>query len=164
MAMNPDLEFRPCCRHRLFVLYVQVLSYIGRGFTLNPFPAIIPVWKISASESKEARGPNQRMLKLLLCSVAPLLGNDCEISKYVTASQRNMFPWQQLELQQWGTVFSVRSMSRCYKRDKLGAAVSQSVSELENCWGSVVVSYCCEKLVAETRTVRKHRRKRTSAV
>jgi hypothetical protein len=39
-------------------------------------------------------------------------------------------------------VFSAWSVKRCYKQDK-------SVSELDNCWGSDVVSCCCEKLIAE---------------
>jgi hypothetical protein len=30
-----------------------------------------------------------------------------------------------IEVQQWGAVFSVQSVPRCYKRDKLGAAISQ---------------------------------------
>jgi hypothetical protein len=42
-------------------------------------------------------------------------------------------------------VFSMWFMLRCYKQDKLG------VSELEDCCGSVVVSCCCSKLVAEAR-------------
>jgi hypothetical protein len=44
-----------------------------------------------------------------------------------------------------GTVFSVRFVARCYEQDKLVSGVS----ELDTCWGSVVVSCCCEKLVAE---------------
>jgi hypothetical protein len=44
-----------------------------------------------------------------------------------------------------GTVFSTWSVPRCYKQDKLGVAGS----ELEDCWGSAVGSYCCQKLVAE---------------
>jgi hypothetical protein len=35
----------------------------------------------------------------------------------------------------------------CYKQDKWG--VSELVTELEDCWGSVVVSCCCEKLLSE---------------
>jgi hypothetical protein len=44
-----------------------------------------------------------------------------------------------------GAVFYTQSVPRCYKQDKLGVARSQ----LENRWGSDVVSCCCEKLVAE---------------
>jgi hypothetical protein len=44
-------------------------------------------------------------------------------SRYcVSASQTNIFWWKQLNSKR-ATVFSVRSVSRCYKRDKLGAAV-----------------------------------------
>jgi hypothetical protein len=37
-----------------------------------------------------------------------------------------------------GAVFSLWSVPRCYKQDKL-----------DNRWGSAVVSCCCEKLVAK---------------
>jgi hypothetical protein len=47
------------------------------------------------------------------------------------------------------------SMSRCYKQDKLMR--SGLVGELDNHWGSVVVSYCCEKLVAEAGIVQEPR-------
>jgi hypothetical protein len=40
-------------------------------------------------------------------------------------------------------VFSVRSVPRCYKHDKLVA------EQLEGC-GSAIVSFCSEELVAET--------------
>jgi hypothetical protein len=43
-------------------------------------------------------------------------------------------------------LFSVRSVPRCYKQDKL---VGELVSEIENCCSSVVVSCCCTELVAE---------------
>jgi hypothetical protein len=49
-------------------------------------------------------------------------------------------------------VFSVRPDPRCYKQDKLGVRVNEDlVRELENSWGSVIVSCCCGKLVAEAR-------------
>jgi hypothetical protein len=48
-------------------------------------------------------------------------------------------------------VFSVQSMPRCHKQDKLvrSQLVGELVSELEDCWGSVVVSCRCLKMVAE---------------
>jgi hypothetical protein len=33
--------------------------------------------------------------------------------------------------------------------EMLQAGQVRSCSELDNCWGSVIVSFCCEKLVAE---------------
>jgi hypothetical protein len=53
-----------------------------------------------------------------------------------------------------GTVFSVGSVPRCYKQDSTesqwsGVERRELLSELEDCCGSVVVSCCCEKLVAE---------------
>jgi hypothetical protein len=42
-------------------------------------------------------------------------------------------------------VFSVRSVPRCYNQDKL----VESVGELDNRWGSAVVSGGCEELVVE---------------
>jgi hypothetical protein len=44
-------------------------------------------------------------------------------------------------------VFSVRSVPICYEQDKLGVAGSES----EDSCSTVVVSCCCEKLVAEAR-------------
>jgi hypothetical protein len=55
---------------------------------------------------------------------------------------------------------SVGSVPRCYKREKLEAAVSQSaklsevksiwlVSQMKNRFGSAVESCCCEKLLVE---------------
>jgi hypothetical protein len=55
--------------------------------------------------------------------VMPLLSNNCSVT---------------------GTVFSTRSMLRCYKH-------YNSVSYLRKYCGSVRVSCCCEKLVAEAR-------------
>jgi hypothetical protein len=50
---------------------------------------------------------------------------------WVTALQINMFPWRQLNCNNEGTVFSVWSVPRWYKQDKLGAAViGQSVKLL----------------------------------
>jgi hypothetical protein len=52
----------------------------------------------------------------------PLLSNGFT-SKHV--------PTATVELQQWGTVFSVRSVPRCYKRDRLGEeAMKKEVSNL----------------------------------
>jgi hypothetical protein len=60
-------------------------------------------------------------------------------SRYcVTASQTNMFPRQKIELQQRGTVFSVRSVPR-YKLEKLAAAVSQ-LSWLVREWVSQITA------------------------
>jgi hypothetical protein len=70
----------------------------------------------------------------------------------VMAPQTSMFPWQQLHCKR-GTVFSERSLLRCYKQSQLAVAVSGVsglVSYSDNHWGSVV-SCCCEKLVAEAR-------------
>jgi hypothetical protein len=53
----------------------------------------------------------------------PLLGNNSEISNYTTA-----FITQLPVNSNRGTMFSVRSLSRWYKQDKLGASVSQLVS------------------------------------
>jgi hypothetical protein len=53
--------------------------------------------------------------------------------------QTSMFPRQQLHWNR-GTVFSTRSVPRCYKHNKLGVSVFSGesvggqVSELENCW------------------------------
>jgi hypothetical protein len=55
--------------------------------------------------------------------VIPLLSNNCSVT---------------------GTVFSTQSMLRCYKH-------YNSVSYWRKCCGSVHVSCCCEKLVAEAR-------------
>jgi hypothetical protein len=68
----------------------------------------------------------------------PLLGNDREISKYPTAVTR-----QRPVNTNRGKVFPLRSVPRCYNQYKLEAAV------LNNRWSTVVVSCCCEKLVAE---------------
>jgi hypothetical protein len=50
-------------------------------------------------------------------------------------------------------VSSVRSVPRCYKQDKLVERISESVgelvSEIEGCCSPVVVSCCCQNLVAE---------------
>jgi hypothetical protein len=56
-----------------------------------------------------------------------------------------MLPRQKLHCNR-GTVFSFRSVPRCYKQDKL---VSEMVGELKDCGSSVVVTCCCEKLVTE---------------
>jgi hypothetical protein len=44
-------------------------------------------------------------------------------------------------------VFSAWSVPRCYKQDRLGVELSELVgklvSELEDCWDSAIVSYCC---------------------
>jgi hypothetical protein len=45
-----------------------------------------------------------------------------------------------------------------------GQLVSECVSELEDCWGSVLVSCCCEKLVTEPGTIREPRERGASAV
>jgi hypothetical protein len=50
-------------------------------------------------------------------------------------------------------MFSVWSVPRLHKEGsgvKSELAGEQSVSQLEGCCGSVVVSCCCEKLVTET--------------
>jgi hypothetical protein len=51
-----------------------------------------------------------------------------------------------------GMVISVRSVLRCYKQTVSDASSVESngASWLEDRWGSVLVSCCCEKLVAET--------------
>jgi hypothetical protein len=88
----------------------------------------------------------------ILWHIDPLLGNDRKISNYTTTVTRH----RTLNSNR-GTVFSVRSVPRCYKQDKLVRSqfvcwlVGESASELENRCGSVVVSCCCEKLVAEVR-------------
>jgi hypothetical protein len=56
-------------------------------------------------------------------------------------------------------MFCLLSVPTCYKQEELVEwraecvtwLVNQSVSELEDCCGSVFVSCCCEKLVAEAR-------------
>jgi hypothetical protein len=53
-----------------------------------------------------------------------------------------------------GKVLSVRSVPRYYKRNKRELQLmkrSELVSELDNRWGSVLVSCYCEKLVDEAR-------------
>jgi hypothetical protein len=50
-----------------------------------------------------------------------------------------------------GMVLSVSYVLRCYKQGKLGAGVSQLMSELKNWWDTVMMSCSCEKLVAEAR-------------
>jgi hypothetical protein len=61
----------------------------------------------------------------------PLLGKDRKISKYTRAVgngfAKKHVPKETTELQQ-RVVFSVWSVPRCYKRDKLGAA-DESVGE-----------------------------------
>jgi hypothetical protein len=51
----------------------------------------------------------------ILWHVDALLGNDRKISNYITAVTR-----QRPVNNNRGTVFSLRSMPRCYKQDKLG--------------------------------------------
>jgi hypothetical protein len=48
-------------------------------------------------------------------------------------------------------VFSMRSVPRFYKQDKLvrSQSVGELVNEVHNRWGSILVSCCCEKLVAK---------------
>jgi hypothetical protein len=70
--------------------------------------------------------------------VDSLLGNDHEISSYTTVVTGRPINCDK------GIVSSVWSMWRCYKQDKLVVA-----SQSDNCWGSVGVSCCCEKSVAE---------------
>jgi hypothetical protein len=59
-------------------------------------------------------------------------------------------------------VFSVLSVPKCYKQEKLGAA--ESCWSVDKRWGSVVVTCCTEKLVAEAGAVPEPRGRRTSAV
>jgi hypothetical protein len=73
-----------------------------------------------------------------LWHVDPLLGNDREISKYTAAVTRKR-PVNSNR----GMVFSVRSLPRCYKQDKLGVEFTELVGDLENCFCSVVVGCCC---------------------
>jgi hypothetical protein len=62
----------------------------------------------------------------ILWHVDQLLGNDREISKYTVAVTR-----------QWpvnskrGKAFSVRSVPRCYKQDKLGVQVSSIIAGVQ---------------------------------
>jgi hypothetical protein len=72
--------------------------------------------------------------------VDSLLVSDHEISSHTTVVTRRPLNCNR------GIVFSVWSMLRCYKQDKLGVA-----SQSDNCWGSVGVSCCCEKSVGEAR-------------
>jgi hypothetical protein len=84
----------------------------------------------------------------------PLLGKDRERKNWTTAVTR-----QRLVNCNWEAVYSVRSVQGFYKQGSqsswvswlVSGWVSRSVSSSENCWGSVVVSCCCEKLVAEAR-------------
>jgi hypothetical protein len=90
-----------------------------------------------------------------LWHVEPLLGNDHEISKYVTGVT-NVSKGSTNKRISTGTkntaitdgVFSMRSKHRCYKQVQLPIAVCNIVSVLDNLWGSVFVSSYCEKLVA----------------
>jgi hypothetical protein len=72
--------------------------------------------------------------------VDPLPGNDNKIRKYTTTVTR-----QRPVNSNRRTMFSTRSMPRCYKRGLSDVVVS----ELENCCVWIVVSCCCEKLIAE---------------
>jgi hypothetical protein len=69
----------------------------------------------------------------------PLLNNE-SASKHVSTAAITL---------NGGTVFSARSVPRYYKQGHLAVADGRWVSKLQNCYGSVVVSCCCEKLVAE---------------
>jgi hypothetical protein len=82
----------------------------------------------------------------ILWHVHPLLRNGGEISNYIAAGTRQLRVNSNRR-----TVFSARSVPRCYKKGKLVRSywVGWLDGELENCWGSVIVTYCCEKLVVE---------------
>jgi hypothetical protein len=75
----------------------------------------------------------------MLWFVDPFEGNDHEISNYTTAVTR-----QQLLNSNRGTVFSVRSVPRCYKLLQL--VRSESVCEFVR---GLLRFSCCEKLVSE---------------
>jgi hypothetical protein len=58
------------------------------------------------------------MTIIILVHISPMLGNNCKINcKMVVTRQQPINSNRE-------TVFSVRSMLRCYKQDKLGVAVS----------------------------------------
>jgi hypothetical protein len=63
--------------------------------------------------------PEDVSIKLLKPSIVPLLGNDGETSNYTTD-----ITMQRPVQRNRGTVFSVWSVPRCYKQDKLAVAVS----------------------------------------
>jgi hypothetical protein len=74
----------------------------------------------------------------------PLLSNDREIhiqEPLLSNSFANKHvPTETTELQQYGAMFSVRSVPRSYTRDKLGAAVSQSVKSRVEGWCEMAAS------------------------
>jgi hypothetical protein len=76
----------------------------------------------------EKRIPNIiRELFYTLWHVDWMLSNDCEISNYTTAVTR-----QQPVNSNRGKVFSARSVSRCYKQDNLGVAVSWIIAGVQS--------------------------------
>jgi hypothetical protein len=81
---------------------------------------------------------------ILLWHVDPLLSNDREIINYTTAVTRQRTINNNRE-----TVFSVRSVPKCYKQDKLVERVSEWVSEwVSQLVGELVLGFsCCELLL-----------------
>jgi hypothetical protein len=67
-----------------------------------------------------------------------------------------------------GTVFSTRSTPRSYKHDKSGAVgeelTGELLSQLKDFCDAAVVSWCCEKFVAEARNISGTQRNGTSTV
>jgi hypothetical protein len=107
-----------------------------------------------------------RMLRntQIMWHVDPLLGNDREISNYTWTAAKQWLckqrpllgsgwvpivwepqqTWTQQLHSKRGKVVSVWSVSKCYKQDNL---VELVVSQLDNCWGLVVVSCCCDEVI-----------------
>jgi hypothetical protein len=90
-------------------------------------------------------------ISLILQHTNLLAGNDHKINNKTTAVTRHRPLNSNI-----GTMFSVWSIMRCHIRTVSGVEwvdwrVSESVSQSENCWCSVLEICCCEKLVAEAR-------------
>jgi hypothetical protein len=52
----------------------------------------------------------------------------------------------------------------CSPNSSLAVAIGRVCSESDNCWGSVVVSFCCQKLVAEVKDLQELRGREMSAI
>jgi hypothetical protein len=102
-----------------------------------------------------------------LWHVDPFLGNDCKISSFTTAVARQWLSNNHVGIptdMNKQRVFSAWSVPRCYKQATSSSVsqwsgVGRWLSEIDNCWRSVVVSRCCEKLVAEARDSLRTQRK-----
>jgi hypothetical protein len=93
-------------------VWLSLTINVFEGHALHPFSrrknsySNIVAWYELSVESKA--------LDIILWHVDQLLGNDCEICNYTTAVTR-----QRPVNSNRGMIFSVQSVPRCYKKDKL---------------------------------------------